>query len=74
MKSNKGMSITALIIYIIVFSVVVGTSSMLIKFFYRNNEDFLLTSEASAKYSRFLLYITDDINSRKVRYNRSFKQ
>lgn len=73
MKSNKGMSVTALIIYIIVFTVVVGTSSMLVRFFYRNSEDVLLTSNASSKYSRFLLYITNDINSRKSERYRSFK-
>ena len=73
MKSNKGMSVTALIIYIIVFTVVVGTSSMLVRFFYRNSEDVLFTSNASSKYSRFLLYITNDINSRKSERYRSFK-
>ena len=67
MKSNKGMSVTSLIIYVIVFTVVVGTSAMLVKFFYRNSNEILIASNTSSKYTRFLNYISNDLNSRKDR-------
>ena len=65
MKSNKGMTIISLIVYIIVLSVVIGTSSLLIKYFYNNTEETIISKKTPNQYSRFVAYITDDINSRE---------
>lgn len=65
MKSNKGMTVLSLIIYVIVLTVVIGTASILMKYFYRNSEETVISSQASSQYSRLITYITDDINSRK---------
>ena len=67
MKKNKGITIISLIIYIIVLSVVIGTTSILIRYFYRNTEETVISKKTSDQYSRFVAYITDDINSRKSR-------
>ena len=64
MKSNRGITLISLIIYIVILSVVVGTTSILIKFFYTNTEDTIISSNTANQYSRFIAYITDDINSR----------
>ena len=45
MKSNKGMTIISLIVYIIVLSVVIGTTSILIKYFYNNTEDMVISKK-----------------------------
>ena len=71
MKSNRGITLISLIIYVIVLSVVIGTTSILIKFFYANTEDTVISSKTADKYSRFVAYITDDVNSRKNNYYRS---
>lgn len=63
MKKQNGISLVSLIIYVIVLTVVVGTLSTLQRYFYRNTEETIIESEASAEHSRFLTYITDDINS-----------
>ena len=64
MKSNKGMTIISLIVYIIVLSVVIGTTSILIKYFYNNTEETVISKNIPNQYSRFVAYITEDINSR----------
>ncbi len=69
MKSNRGITLISLIIYVIVLSVVIGTTSMLIKYFYANTEDTVISSKTANQYSRFVAYITDDVNSRKSNYN-----
>lgn len=65
MKSNKGITIITLIIYVIVLTIVIGTASMLMKYFYRNADETIISKNSTSQYSRFLTYITDDINSRK---------
>lgn len=64
MKSNSGITLVSLIIYIIILSVVIGTTSILIKFFYSNTEDIVISKKTADQYSRFVAYITDDVNSR----------
>ena len=65
MKNNKGITIISLIVYIIVLSIVIGTTSILIKYFYHNTEETVISKKTVDQYSRFVAYITDDINSRK---------
>ena len=65
MKKNKGITIISLIIYIIVLSIVIGITSILIKYFYQNTEETIISKKTANQYSRFVAYITDDINSRK---------
>ena len=67
MKSNKGITIITLIIYVIALTVVIGTASMLMRYFYRNADETLISKDSTSQYSRFLAYITDDINSRQNR-------
>lgn len=67
MKSNKGLTLVSLIIYLIVLSVVIGTMSTLTKYFYRNSEETLITNNTAEQYSRLIAYITDDINLGKIK-------
>lgn len=69
MKSNKGMTIISLIIYILVLSVVIGTTSIFIKYFYNNVDDTVISKKNSSNYLRFVEYITDDVNSRENNFN-----
>lgn len=64
MKSSRGITLISLIIYVIILSVVIGTTSILIKFFYSNTEDTVISKKTADQYSRFVAYITDDVNSR----------
>lgn len=65
MKSNKGLTLIALIVYIIALSITIGGLSTLLKYFYRNTNETTISAESSEQYTRLATYITDDINSRK---------
>ncbi len=66
MKSNRGMTIISLLIYIIVLSALIGSVSILIRYFYRNSNELIVSSKTSEQYTRFITYLTDDINSKKI--------
>lgn len=65
MKSDKGMTVISLIVYIIVLAAVIGTVSMILKFFYRNMDETGASNNTKGQYSKFLAYIVEDVNSRK---------
>ncbi len=65
MKNNKGITLVSVIIYIIVLTIVMGTVSFMMKYFYNNTDETIISANTSDQYSRFLAYITDDVNSRK---------
>ena len=67
MKSNKGITIISLLIYIIVLTIVIGTTSLLIRYFYTNTEETVISKKTTDQYSRLMTYLTDDVNSRKNR-------
>ena len=62
MRSNKGMTLISLIVYIIILSIVIGTTSILIQYFYSNTEETVVSKKTANQYSRFVAYLTDDIN------------
>lgn len=66
MKSNKGITIISLLVYIIVLTIVIGTISTLMKYFYKNEEESFIAEKTSGQYSRLIAYITDDVNSGRV--------
>ena len=67
MKSQKGMTLMSVVIYIIVLTTVVGMLSTMTKYFYRNTEETIITSDTANQHTRFIAYITNDINSRENR-------
>ena len=66
MKSNKGITLISLIIYIIVLTIVVGIISVFTKYFYKNTDETVISNKVSEQYTIFLSYITDDINSGNI--------
>lgn len=66
MKQNKGITLISLTIYIIILVAVVGMVSVLIKYFYKNTNESVLSDDTAEQYTLFLAYITDDINSGKI--------
>lgn len=63
MKSNKGITLTSLIIYIIVFTIVIGTVATLSGYFTSNLNNVVISSDASEQYTRLTTYLSNDINS-----------
>lgn len=66
MKGNKGITLASLIIYIIGLIVLVGTMSMLTKYFYNNLDEVTIENKQSEEYAEFINYLTKDANSEKI--------
>lgn len=64
MKTNKGMTLISLIIYIIVLAILIGMISMFTQYFYKNTDETIVTNNTSEQYTRFIAYLTKDVNSR----------
>ncbi len=67
MKSNRGVTLISLMVYIIVLSAAVGMISIFTKYFYRNIDETTITNIASEQHSRFIQYFTNDVNSGKIK-------
>lgn len=66
MKSNRGITLSSLIIYIIALIVLAGTMSTLVKYFYGNLEEITIENRSAKEYTKFTNYLSSDINSKKV--------
>ena len=63
MRSNKGITLTSLIIYVIVFMIVIATVSTLSGYFTTNLDEVTISTNTAQQYTRLTTYITEDINS-----------
>ncbi|MBR3249302.1 MAG: hypothetical protein IKF83_01220 [Clostridia bacterium] len=64
MKSQKGVTLTSLIIYIIAMVIVVGTTATLTNYFYGNIDKLSERTQASKEYTSFNSYFTGEINKK----------
>ena len=62
MKSNSGVTLTALTIYIIALTIVVAIIARISIYFYRNVNNINSNTTASTEYTKFNSYFTDEIN------------
>ena len=63
MKSNKGITLTALIIYVICIVFVTGLVSSLASYFYSNSSEIIVKNNSHEQYTKLLTYIAKDINN-----------
>ena len=63
MKSEKGVTMTSLVIYVVCLIIIFGMMSVFSGYFYKNVNQITIGQNADEQYSRFLAYITKDINS-----------
>ncbi len=63
MRSNKGITLTSVLIYVIGLVIVVGMLNTFSSYFFTNVDEIVAEDSAQEQYSRFLAYITKDINS-----------
>lgn len=62
MKSEKGVTITSIMIYVIALTVVVLLIGRIITYFYKNINIVEDNTTANAEYLKFNSYFTDEIN------------
>ena len=71
MKSNRGITLTSLVIYVIGLIIVIAVMGNFTGFFYKNLEYTTMNQNSNEQYSRFLSYITKDANSDNLIYVQS---
>ena len=62
MKSERGVTITSVLIYIIALTVVVIIVGRITTYFYTNMDSVTGNTAANAEYTKFNSYFTDEIN------------
>lgn len=61
MKSQKGNTLTSLVIYIIVMFMVLGVMSTIINSFYENNDSIAADTEEIVEFNNFNVYFLEEI-------------
>jgi hypothetical protein len=64
MKSEKGITLTSLIVYVIAMTVVIGAVATMSKYFYSNIDYVTSRTEASGEYTAFNAYFTNETNKK----------
>ena len=66
MKNQKGITLTALTVYVIVFMLVIGIVATLTSYFYNNVINFDETTKSYAEINKFNMYFLQDIKEKGV--------
>lgn len=62
MKSNKGITMSSLVIYVIAMSIVVATIATLTSYFYNNMDELDSDTNSSIAYTELNTYLSKEIN------------
>ena len=64
MKSERGVTLISIIIYVIASTVIVLIVGRIITYFYRNINDYTAENKALSEYIKINTYFTDEINTK----------
>ena len=68
LKSNHGLTLTSLVIYVIVLMIVIALLSSFFGYFYQNVNQITIKEESDERFTRFLAYLTKDINQESINF------
>ena len=68
LKSDKGITLTSLVIYVIVLLIVSGLMSGFSEYFYKNANKITIKENYEEQYTRFLAYLIKDTNSDQLNF------
>ncbi len=71
LRSNRGVTLTSLVIYIVGLVIVIALMGNFTGYFYKNIKDVTISQSAEEQFSKFLSYITKDANSDNLIYVQS---
>ena len=66
MKSQKGITLISITIYVIVMAIVVGIVAILSTFFYTNVNDANEAVDPLTEYTKFNSFFTDEVNNKDI--------
>ena len=67
MKSQRGVTLISLTIYIIVMTIVIGIVSLISTYFYENTHSVLNDIEPITEYTRFSSIFTEEVNHNNIK-------
>lgn len=65
MKSEKGVTLSSLIIYVIAMSIIIGTIAAITNYFYGNINGLTNRTEGSKQYTKFNSYFLNEVNKKE---------
>lgn len=68
MKSNRGITLTSLIIYVIGITIMITLVVTITGYFDQNINEVTIQNLAQEQHTRFVSYLTKDINSENITY------
>ncbi len=66
MKSQKGITLIALVIYVIVATIVIGTMATLSAFFFSNANNIKGQEEYAVEYNKFNMFFVNDVKNNQT--------
>lgn len=67
MKSEKGITLISVIIYVLVMAIVIGVMAIISTFFYKNISDEKFNIDPITEYTTFNSYFSEEINHENVK-------
>ncbi len=64
MKSESGVTLSSLIIYVIAMSIIIGTIAVITNYFYGNINGLTNRTKASKQYTEFNSYFVNEVNKK----------
>lgn len=67
MKTEKGVTLISLTVYIIVMTIVIGVVSLLSTFFYKNTKSLSNGIDPITEYTKFTSFFTEEVNHKGIK-------
>lgn len=68
MKSNKGVTLTSLVVYVVGLVIIISIMSVVSGQLYKNLTKASIKHKANEQYTKFLNYIINDVNSKELEF------
>ena len=67
MKSEKGITLTSVTIYVIGMTIIIGIMVLISRFFYSNVEDTSENIDPAVEYTKFNSFFSDEVNHQNIK-------
>lgn len=67
MKSQRGVTLISLTVYIIVMTIVIGVVSLISSYFYSNTRSLNSTIDPLTQYTKFNSFFSEEVNSQNIK-------
>jgi len=68
LKSNKGVTLLSLVVYVIVLMIVIALLSNFSGYFFKNVNLIAIKEASDEQYTRFLAYVAKDVNQNDINF------